>query len=138
MSNGARTMHGSTASSSPAFAPPFAPAFPIRTIDDIRRLEQTPLAEALTVQSTYEIFRNSANAFGDKTALTFLKTGNPADTPVRWSYAELLKGIHQSANMLHALGVYIVGFGTLQHQQGVFHFGRQPLQVVDRLQPLAK
>jgi acyl-coenzyme A synthetase/AMP-(fatty) acid ligase len=57
------------------------------------------------VRSTYEIFRNAGAAFGDKTALTFLRTGNPADAPIRWSYAELLAGIHQTANLLHTLGV---------------------------------
>jgi fatty-acyl-CoA synthase len=84
---------------------PFAPAFPIRSLDDIRRLEEVPLEQALTVRSTYEIFRNSAQAFGGKTALTFLRTGNPADEPIRWSYAQLLAGIHQTANLLHKLGV---------------------------------
>lgn len=84
---------------------PFRPLFPVRSLADIRRLEETPLAQALTVRSTYEIFRNAGAAFGGKTALTFLRTGNPADEPIRWSYAELLAGIHQTANMLHALGV---------------------------------
>ncbi|QGW80779.1 acyl-CoA synthetase [Variovorax paradoxus] len=84
---------------------PFRPLFPVRSLADIRRLEETPLAEALTVRSTYEIFRNAGAAFGGKTALTFLRTGNPADEPIRWSYADLLAGIHQTANMLHALGV---------------------------------
>ncbi len=86
-------------------AQPFAPSFPIRSLDDIRRLEETPLEQALTVRSTYEIFRNSAQAFGRKTALAFLRSGDPADEPIRWSYAELLAGIHQTANLLHALGV---------------------------------
>lgn len=86
-------------------AAPFSPSFPVRSIEDVRRLEQTPLAEALTVRSTYEIFRNAAAAFGDRTALTFLRTADPAHEPIRWSYAELLAGIHQTANMLHALGV---------------------------------
>jgi fatty-acyl-CoA synthase len=84
---------------------PFAPAFPVRSLDDVRRLEEVPLEQALTVRSTYEIFVNSAHAFGDKTALTFLRTGNPADEPIRWSYADLLAGIHQTANLLHKLGV---------------------------------
>lgn len=84
---------------------PFSPTFPVRSIEDVRRLEETPLSEALTVRSTYEIFRNAAAAFGDKTALTFLRTADPADEPIRWSYAELLAGIHQAANVLHALGV---------------------------------
>ncbi|MET3462704.1 fatty-acyl-CoA synthase [Variovorax sp. 1133] len=84
---------------------PFRPALPVRSLADIRKLEETPLEQALTVRSTYEIFRNAGHAFGDKTALTFLRTGNPADEPIRWSYAELLARIHQTANMLHALGV---------------------------------
>ena len=86
-------------------AAPFSAPFPIRSIEDVRRLEATPLAEALTVRSTYEIFRNSAAAFGDKTALTFLRSGDPSDEPIRWSYARLLAGIHQTANLLHTLGV---------------------------------
>ena len=59
-------------------AAPFSPSFPVRSLADMRRLEETPLSEALTVRSTYEIFRNSAAAFGDKTALTFLRSGDPA------------------------------------------------------------
>lgn len=92
----------------PAIHPPFAPAFAIRSLEDIRRLEQRPLTEALPVHSTYEIFRNAAQAFGAKTALSFLPSVDPADpagTPVRWTYAELLAGIHQAANALHRLGV---------------------------------
>ncbi|MGJ7525638.1 acyl-CoA synthetase [Variovorax sp. GB1P17] len=84
---------------------PFRPAFPVRSLADIHKLEETPLAQALTVRSTYEIFRNAGAAFGHKTALTFLRTGNPADEPIRWSYAELLARIHQTANLLHTLGV---------------------------------
>jgi fatty-acyl-CoA synthase len=86
-------------------AQPFAPSFPIRTIDDVRRLEEPPLEQVLTTRSTYEIFRNSERAFGDKTALTFLRSGDPAVEPIRWSFAQLLAGIHQTANLLHALGV---------------------------------
>ena len=84
---------------------PFAAKFPIRSVADIRRMEETPLDEALTLRSTYEIFQSSAQSFGDKTALTFLRTANPDDEPVRWSYAEMLAGIHQTANLLHRIGV---------------------------------
>ncbi len=72
----------------------FAPVFPIRSLDD----KEVPMEQALTVRSTYEIFRNSAEGFGDKTALTFPHTGNPADEPIRWSCADLLAGIHQTAS----------------------------------------
>ncbi len=84
---------------------PFSPSFPIHSLADVERLEETPLHEALTVRSTYEIFCNAAAAFGGKTALTFLRTANPADAPIRWSFDQLLAGIHQTANALHALGV---------------------------------
>jgi len=83
----------------------FRPAFPVRSLEDVCRLEEAPLSQAVTVRSTYEIFRNSAAAFGDKTALTFLRTADPAAEPIRWSYAQLLAGIHQTANLLHELGV---------------------------------
>jgi fatty-acyl-CoA synthase len=83
----------------------FVSGSPITCMQDIRHLESRPLNEALTVQSTYEIFVNSAATFGEKTALTFLLTAEPNDEPIRWSFVKLLKGIHQTANALHSLGV---------------------------------
>ena len=83
----------------------FSPAFPIRSLDDVRRLENTPLDEHLTAKNTYEIFVNSAAAFGDKTALRFLKNAEPDAETIAWSYKELLQGIHKTANLLHELGV---------------------------------
>jgi len=80
-----------------SFASPFTCEFPVHSIDDVLRIEAIPLEQALTVRSTYEIFRNSAHAYGDKTALTFLRSGNPDDAPIRWSYSQLLSGIHQTA-----------------------------------------
>ena len=85
--------------------PPFSRSLPIYSIEDVQTLERTPLSVALPVRSTYEIFRNSAQAFGSKTALTFLRSADPDDTPIRWSYDELLSGIHQTANLLHKIGV---------------------------------
>ena len=40
-------------------AAPFSQAFPVRSMADILKLEETPLSEALTVRSTYEIFRRA-------------------------------------------------------------------------------
>jgi fatty-acyl-CoA synthase len=87
------------------FSAPFDYTFPVRSMEDVARLESIPLEQALTVRSTYAIIRNTAHAFADKKALTFLRTGNPDDTPIRWSYSQLLAGIHQTANMLHRLGI---------------------------------
>ena len=86
-------------------AAPFAPVHAVRHPDDVRALETLPLAQRVSVRSTYELIRNSAAAFGDKTALTFLPTAEPGGPSVRWSYARLLQGVHQTANALHRLGL---------------------------------
>lgn len=84
---------------------PFAQRHPVRTIEDIRRIEEVPLEQALTVRSTYEIMYNSAAAFGERTALAMLVHGEPDEEPIRVSYRELLGGIHRTANLLHELGL---------------------------------
>jgi fatty-acyl-CoA synthase len=86
--------------------PPFTAGSPVRELSDIVALEQLPLSHSVPVLSTYEIFCNSANAFGDKTALTFLPTALlNGPEPVSLSYRALLEGIHQTANALNRLGV---------------------------------
>jgi fatty-acyl-CoA synthase len=89
----------------PAFDPPFAPIQRVLTPADVQALEATPLAEAVRPRSTYELIRNSAHAFGDKAALTFLPSAEPGAPAVRWSYAQLLARVHQTANALHRLGL---------------------------------
>jgi hypothetical protein len=61
--------------------PPFSPSRPVRTLADVRQLERTPLHEAMPVHSTYELLRNSAHAFANKVALSFLTSANPDDAP---------------------------------------------------------
>jgi len=84
---------------------PFSQAFPIKNEQDISRLEQTPFEQALAVKSTYQLFKNSARAFVDSPALTFLVTADPEQPPVRCSYSELFTGITQTANLLYSLGI---------------------------------
>jgi fatty-acyl-CoA synthase len=84
---------------------PFQSGFPIRTLADVRRLEETPLLQALQIGSTYEIFCKAAAAYGKKTALSFLRTANLHEEPICWTYADLLDGIHQTANLLNRLGI---------------------------------
>lgn len=43
--------------------------------------------------STYALLFNSTQAFGSKPPLTFLRTANPEDSPIRWSQAELLAAL---------------------------------------------
>jgi fatty-acyl-CoA synthase len=85
---------------------PFSAGSPVREIADVFALEQLPLTQSVPVQSTYEIFCNSASAFGDKTALTLLPSALiDGPEPSRLSYRALLAGIHQTANALNRLGV---------------------------------
>ncbi|HMS26443.1 MAG TPA: acyl-CoA synthetase [Burkholderiaceae bacterium] len=120
--------------------PPFEPLFPISCADDVSRLEAIPLDQALSVRSTYEIFCNSAHAFGDKTALTFLTSADPNQEPIRWSYAELLAGIHQTANLLHRLGltpndaVAVLLPGCLEYHLALW--GGEAAGIVQPLNPL--
>ena len=83
----------------------FAPQRQVRSIADVRALEAGPLEEAVTAHSTYAILRNAALSFGDRVALTFLPSAEPGVAPIRWTFAELLARVHQTANALHTLGV---------------------------------
>jgi fatty-acyl-CoA synthase len=78
---------------------------PVQTLADIQRIEATPLAEAMPWASTYDLIRASAQAQADQPALTFLHTGQPGGKTTTWTYRDLLQGIHQTANLLHQLGV---------------------------------
>ncbi|MBV8619556.1 MAG: acyl-CoA synthetase [Curvibacter sp.] len=125
----------------PVIHPPFSQAHPVRSRADILRIEQArPLAEALPVRSTYELFCNSAAAFGDKPALTFLRSADPAEAPIRWSYRQLLAGIHQTANALHALGlkpdeaVAVLLPGCLEYHLALW--GGEAAGIVQPLNPL--
>ena len=121
-------------------APPFKASRPIRSLADVHQLEATPLADAITVRSTYEIFFNAAHAFGAHTALTFLRDADPATPPIRWTYAELLAGIHQTANLLHSLGVgpqdavAVMLPGCLEHHLALW--GGEAAGIVQPLNPL--
>jgi len=78
---------------------------PVQGLADIRRIETTPLAEAVPWTSTYDLIRASAEVHAEQPALTFLYTGLPGGTSTTWTYRRLLQGIHQTANLLHQLGV---------------------------------
>jgi len=78
---------------------------PVQALADIHRIEATPLAEAMPWASTYDLIRDSAEAHAEQPALTFLYTGQPGGKSTTWTYRDLLQGIHQTANLLHQLGV---------------------------------
>ncbi len=120
--------------------PAFSPSFPIRNIADVRRLETATLAQVLPVRSTYEIFCNSAHAFGNKTALTFLPSAQSDCVPHKLSYRQLLANIHQTANALHGLGITpsdaiaVLLPGCMEYQLALW--GGEAAGIVQPLNPL--
>jgi len=78
---------------------------PVQSLADIHRIEATSLAEAMPWASTYALIRASAEVHAEQSALTFLHTGQPDGPSTTWTYRSLLQGIHQTANLLHQLGV---------------------------------
>ena len=76
---------------------------PVQSLADIRRIEATPLTQAMPWASTYDLIRASAEVHAEQPALTFLQTGAPGGPATTWSYRSLLEGIHQTANALHSL-----------------------------------
>ena len=68
-------------------------------------IEATPLADAMPWASTYDLIHTSAQVHADQPALSFLHTGQPGGASTTWTYRSLLQGIHQTANLLHHLGV---------------------------------
>ena len=92
-------------SSFPQVNPPLRAVRVVRTMDDIRELEKTPLADAMTVHTSYELIHNAKQAYGDKPALTLMHTGDPKGPSTTWTYDTLFAKVTQYANVLHALGL---------------------------------
>lgn len=72
---------------------------------DILKIEEIPYSERGVPETTFEIFKNSAEKFGQRTALTFLKNGVVTDDALNISYRELLFNIIQTANLFHGYNV---------------------------------
>lgn len=124
----------------PPLGRPFVTGRPVRSLADVQALEAVPLADAVPVRSTWELFRNSAAAFGDRTAISFIRTMAQADQPERWSYARLFEGINRTANALHTLGVQATdGVAVLLPACPAYHlalWGGEAAGIVQPLNPL--
>ena len=77
----------------------------IRTLQDIRQIEQTPLAARGLPASTYELIKRTAAAHPQAPALSFILQGSADEPAYRLNYMELLGKITQTANAFHRLGL---------------------------------
>lgn len=124
----------------PPLHAPLRAVTPIRCMDDIRALERTPLADVMPQRSTYELIHNASAAFGDRTALTFLHTGDPAGDTTTWSFNDLYAQVTRYANALHALGMgkddvqAVLLPGCLEYQLGLW--GASAAGIAQPLNPL--
>jgi fatty-acyl-CoA synthase len=81
-------------------------AYPSFATDaELRTFEETPYAERIAAQSTYEALRLGAAQNPDAPAIQFLANADPADQPVVLSHRDFFACVTQAANMFGALGV---------------------------------
>jgi len=72
---------------------------------ELRLFEETPYADRIAAQSTYEALNLGAAHDPDAPAIRFLPNADPADRPIVISHRDFLARVTQAANMFHALGV---------------------------------
>ena len=77
----------------------------IRGMGDITQLEKMPYEELVPSRSIYEVFQATAKLFGDRMALTMLRSADLEDAPVTYTHAELLAEITRAANMFTQFGI---------------------------------
>ncbi|WP_250462255.1 acyl-CoA synthetase [Microbulbifer litoralis] len=77
----------------------------IKSLDDIRTIEETPLEQYELPESTFALIEDSAQQYPDNTALRFLFTGKADEQGVAYSYSEFLHKIRQTANAFSSLGI---------------------------------
>lgn len=75
------------------------------TMADIEAFEKKPLEERNLPESTYAAIRRTAETYPDDTALFFFLQGTAYQQSVRFTYRQWLGKLHQTANMLHDLGL---------------------------------
>ncbi|MGO4811697.1 acyl-CoA synthetase [Cupriavidus sp. 2MCAB6] len=77
----------------------------VRRLEDVEQIERTPWRDAIRATNTYDVLRTACERWPERVALRLLLDGS-ASAPTRdVRYAELLEGIHRTANTLHRLGV---------------------------------
>ncbi|MEW6440343.1 MAG: acyl-CoA synthetase [bacterium] len=82
-----------------------APTPLIRDMRDIREMEQIPLEQRFREKNVYELLVKGSGIDPDRTALSFLLSGDLYEHPVEASYRELIGRVRQTANFFHDLGV---------------------------------
>ena len=78
---------------------------PIRSLADIEAIEAAPYEENVEPRNIHDLFRLSAERYGNRTAITYLSSPDPDAPAEQYSYRDLLTGILKAANLFRSLGV---------------------------------
>lgn len=81
------------------------PVRDVRSIEDIEAIESRPYDELVTARNLYDLFLATAGHVGAQSALTVLRTPDPADVGISLTHAELLGEITRAANLFRSLGL---------------------------------
>ncbi|MBF6987556.1 acyl-CoA synthetase [Cupriavidus sp. IK-TO18] len=84
---------------------PYRPRLTVTALADIRRFEQTPLAERRLPDSTYELLRLARDRAPEAPALHYFTSGDELAKSVTITHAQMFGRITQTANLLHSLGL---------------------------------
>ena len=77
----------------------------ITSLAAIEAYEETPCEDRWRGNSTYDLIRKTAALHPERPAMKFQFSVAVAEEPLVYSYAELLRRIHQTANSLWAAGL---------------------------------
>lgn len=75
------------------------------TLSDIEAFEKTPLSSQFPASSSYELIQQSAQRFGEDTALEFLLSGRRDEPTQSISFQTLASNTTRTANLLSSLGI---------------------------------
>ena len=77
----------------------------VRNLGDVEGIERQSLSALNLPQSTYHGIRAAAEKYPDRAAFLQLRTGAVDEAPTTMLYSEMLTRLHQTANLLHDLGL---------------------------------
>jgi fatty-acyl-CoA synthase len=73
-------------------------------IEDVAAIEAQPYDELVTARNLYDLVLATAEHFGDRKALTVLRSEDPDDIGVALTHRELLAEVTRAANLFRSLG----------------------------------
>ncbi|WP_444922554.1 acyl-CoA synthetase [Microbulbifer sp. CnH-101-G] len=77
----------------------------LQSLAEIQEYEKVPLLQRYPWENTYDLIRQAARLYQQDAAIEFLPTAVPDEESVTVSYSQLSEKVHQTANLLHSLGV---------------------------------